>query len=166
MMAAGQGKDAKGGVYATSMEFVRAVHRLWPLGFDLAANIENNVCRRLGFGGWPDYFYSENDDAIKQDWHKLPNHFSWLWLNPPFAHIEPWAKKCAEESVKGARILLLVPQGSQDWNAKWCQGRALELRLQGRLKFEGEKDLYPKDLSLFVFGAGIVGTGFWDWRKS
>lgn len=175
---ASQGKDKNGGVYTTPLEFLAEVDALWPIGWDLAASPENSAVRRLtGFVG---YFTDEATDSFPQDWSSLPlltrkfMERKWLWLNPPFSHIDPWAKKCHEECEKGARILLLAPTGTQDWNRKYCQGKSLELRLYGRMTFEGcppnpktgKIDPYPKDLTLFVFSRGLSGAGIWDWRKS
>ena len=154
-----QGKDKNAGVYATPLEFLKAVNKLWPISWDLAATEENSVLRRLEKPY--NFHYSIEEDSLKQSWQIQ----GWCWLNPPFSDIEPWAKKCAEETTKGARILLLVPQGSQNWNLLYCRPFAMELRLTPRMKFVGCKDLYPKDLSLFVFGSGLVGSGFWRWKK-
>ncbi len=167
---ASQGKDKNKGSYGTPLEFLRPVNKIWPLVFDLAADRENNVIGRLaanrdvGSG----LYFSKLDNSLAHDWAALTARLpagGWLWLNPPFSHLDPWMEKCAEESAKGARIVSLVPQGSQNWNRDWCQSKSLELRLLPRMRFVGETDLYPKDLSLFVFGSGLTGTGFWDWRN-
>lgn len=163
-----QGQDKKSGIYGTPLAFLKAVDEVYPIMWDLAASSDNEVFTRVRW--WPDYgdnkkrYFDETDNSLSKNW-AFDTSNGWLWLNPPFSNIDPWAKKCAEESAKGARILLLVPQGSQAWNIAHCQGKSLELRIIGRMTFEGETAPYPKDLSLFVFGAGITGSGFFNWRK-
>ncbi len=165
-MKASQGKDLNGGVYGTPLDFLIRTHDEFGIGFDLAADPETCVVKRLFSLQTNACHFNVEQDSLRQEWHKIETTRTyWLWCNPPFSDIAPWAKKCAEESGKGARILLLVPQGSQKWNMDHCQGKSLELRLVGRLTFEGQTTPYPKDLSLFVFGAGMTGCGFWDWRR-
>lgn len=45
-------------------------------------------------------------DSLIVDWHMLKG---WLWLNPPFAGIRTWVERSYEESLLGARIVVLVP---------------------------------------------------------
>lgn len=163
-----QGKDKNSGVYGTPIDFLKAVERVFPIDFDLAADEMNSVMRRLHHEDG--LYYDAATDSLKQDWtfHAIENLMignGWYWLNPPFSNIGPWAKKCAVETAKGARVLLLVPQGTQEWARKWCRPNALEIRLEGRMIFEGETAPYPKDLTLWVFGHGIVGTATWNWRE-
>ena len=73
--------------YATPREFIRAVQaRFGVIRFDLAAEPHNAVA--------PDFF-TPDMDALSKDWFADPSRRApaLLWLNPPFAHIEPWARK-------------------------------------------------------------------------
>src|SRR5687768_9966490 len=93
----------------TDPEFMRAVNRRFgALSFDLAASFDNRQ---------HDNYFSKEQDSLVQQWHKIPGY---LWLNPEFDDIEPWARKCAEESKLGASILLLTPASvGSNWFAKW-----------------------------------------------
>jgi len=138
--------------YATPDDFMAAVRlRFGPLAFDLAADATNFKAEK---------YFTIEQDSLRQEWSTIPGT---LWLNPPFAHIEPWAKKCACESVMGARILFLVPASvGSVWFARWVHRRAFVLALSPRLTFDGENP-YPKDTILAGYG---FGTGFdvWDWK--
>ncbi len=162
-----QGKNLHEGVYGTPLEFLSAVDAVFPIFFDLAADSKNQVGNKLDLDrdGKPMRFFNEETDSLKQDWASLCKYrLDFLWLNPPFDHIALWAKKCAEEAAKGARVILFVPQGTQKWNLDFCQRNSLELRLDGRMKFDGHDFVYPKDMSIFIFGIGIVGSAIWSWR--
>lgn len=81
--------------YQTPPELLRAIERDFSVdewSLDLAANNET-VISQAGFAlgarvAAP--FYGPGglfEDALTVDW-KTPGD---LWLNPPFAHIDPWA---------------------------------------------------------------------------
>jgi phage N-6-adenine-methyltransferase len=95
--------------YETPMEFIRAVEkRFGPLTVDLAASAENAKAPR---------HISEKENSLICPW--AATAVDNCWLNPPFGNIAPWAKKCAEESEHGARILMLVPASiGSNWFAE------------------------------------------------
>ena len=136
--------------YGTPPEFlVAVVARFGPLAFDLAASRDNAVVAP---------YFTVDDDALSQSWSELRGV---LWLNPPFADIEPWARKCSE-SCGQHRILLLTPASiGTEWFAKYVHRKALVLGLRPRMTFAGCADPYPKDLIISVYG---VEPGFDTWR--
>lgn len=145
--------------YETPDEFVAAVaKRFGRIEFDLAASPHNTKHRR---------YFSKEQDSLAQKWHQIGGL---LWLNCEFANIDPWAEKCAAESLLGARIALLTPASvGTVWFAQHVHGRALVLGLSPRITFVGEPTPYPKDLMLSVFGPpGVVpwspGFDVWRWR--
>jgi phage N-6-adenine-methyltransferase len=140
--------------YGTPPDFIRAVEgRFGKIVFDLAAERSNAKAK---------LFYTEADDSLKQPWHKLGGL---LWLNPPFSNIEPWAKACYHESVRGAEIAFLTPASiGSNWFRNFVHEHAYVLALNGRLKFEGCADPYPKDCILSIFGRGIHGFDVWKWK--
>jgi hypothetical protein len=148
--------------YETPPVFIDAVvKRFGPLSWDLAATA-HNAKARLCFGYDPSGNF---DDALTRPW---PIDGPLCWLNPPFANIAPWAKKCAEESAKGCRILFLTPAsvGSR-WFADYVFGKALVIFLSGpnyRIRFVGAKYPYPKDCILSCFGLP-PGFEIWRWRE-
>ncbi len=154
--------------YQTDPAFIRAVVRVFgPISFDLAADANTTQCAR-GPAGEKRHF-DEQDDSLTQDWIEILGVN--LWLNPPFKKIVPWARKCAEWVLHPGRLatnlLFLVPAAiGANWYADHCFENCLTLALNGRLRFVGEKDDYPKDLMLCVFGhaGGCREFGIWEWK--
>lgn len=140
----------------TPREFIEAViARFGPIEFDLAAD---------GLNKQATYFFSKDNDALNQDWwEECPSGN--LWLNPPFAKIAPWAKKCAEEAkYRRGFILMLTPASvGANWFARHVEGKAYVLALSPRLTFVGHTRSYPKDLCLSVYGHGFKGFDSWRW---
>lgn len=142
--------------YATPWDFIYAVERRFgPLAHDLAAAAETAKATS---------YFSPETDALDpaREWHTIVGN---LWLNPPFADIEPWAAKCKVEAARGARILLLTPASvGSAWFAEHVHRHAMVFGLGPRIKFVGEKDAYPKDLMLSAYGFG-VGFDTWYWKE-
>lgn len=144
--------------YGTPGDFLRAVESAFgELGWDLACSPLN--CRGQ-YGG-----FTAEDNALLQPWSDLLE-VGLLWLNPPFGRIKPWAKKCAEESERGAQILMLVPASvGSNWFRDYVHPYAKVLTLSPRLVFEGCKDPFPKDLILCCYGFGATGLEPWAWKE-
>jgi phage N-6-adenine-methyltransferase len=145
--------------YATPRPFLAAVKRrlgIQSFEMDLAADSTNAVCPR---------YLTEEMDALATPWRGL--WMGWAWLNPPFADIGPWARKCAETGSRRQPIAFLVPAAvGANWFRDFVDGRALVLFLNGRLKFMPDKPtwLYPKDCILALYGLP-PGYEVWNWRK-
>lgn len=159
--------------WRTPPEFLAAVQRRFgTIGFDLAATTGHEVTRvpvvgvgGVSFGTVKGPHFSPEDDSLSQDWSALrldPGKVA--WLNPPFANIRPWARKCDEECRNLPRwTLMLVPasMGSKWW-ADHVLGKCFALGVT-RMAFVGADATYPKDLALCCYGFGVSGYGFWDW---
>ncbi|HVV52179.1 MAG TPA: DNA N-6-adenine-methyltransferase [Polyangia bacterium] len=153
----------------TPREFLDAVEkRFGEIGFDLAAEKGNQVTRRphtAAFFG-PGSSLAENALDSVCIW---PNR-GLSWLNPPFANIRAWARRCYEETVSThgsrGRILLLVPAAvGSVWFNSFVRPRAFVFELSPRLTFVGHKSPYPKDLILAYYGPeGFVGRAAWRWK--
>lgn len=143
--------------YATPREFLSAVEaRFGRIVFDLAAEPETSAAGLA--------FFSKEDDALTQDWGGSTPEPGWLWLNPPFGDIASFAAKCAEESAKGAKILMLVPASiGSNWFRDHVLGKAMVLGLNPRMSFDGIA-MYPKDLMLCVYAHGVNGFDQWRWK--
>ena len=145
--------------YGTPPEFIAAcIKRFGPLAYDLAANDDgsNSVAPK---------WLGPTDNSLRFQWAELPGDRPLLWLNPPFADIDPWAEKCAWEADSGVRILLLTPASiDTNWFAKHVLGKALVLGINPRLQFAGTTAPYPKALMLSCFGFGVHGFDQWRWR--
>lgn len=139
----------------TPPEFLDAVQRSFGrITFDLAASSGNAVVDR---------FYGIEHDSLAQDWERITGG-GLLWLNPPYANIAPWAKKCA---LSRRAIALLVPASiDANWYWEWCHPFADTFILHPRLKFIGHKDPFPKGLMLCLFGQrGGATITRWHWQK-
>jgi phage N-6-adenine-methyltransferase len=149
--------------YRTPPEFLDAVkHRLHIYGFlhDLAATYDNAVCSAC---------FTPEDNSLTQNWTRLrysDDPHPWCWLNPPYADIEPWVAKAASESKLGAHIAMLVPASvGANWWRDYVEHDSYQLFLNGRIKFVGCKDYYPKDCALLLYTPFIrSGSAVWDWR--
>jgi DNA (cytosine-5)-methyltransferase 1 len=136
------------------------------IAWDLAATQHNRVTYRyLGPSS------TAGEDALAVSWHRLPRKpGEWLWLNPPFGNIAPWAAKCAAEAWLGAPILLLVPAAvGSNWFNDYVFGKADVMAFRPRLTFVGQEDPYPKDCVLCVFRPGAVPLQpfmTWKWDAS
>lgn len=160
----------------TPVEFVEAACRKlyinW-FNWDLAASAGNtkvSIDADEAFRFERRYF-NEADDALRQPWHRL-NEYAldegqpWSWLNPPFGHIAPWARKCCEESQLGAHIAMLVPASiGANWWSDYVQGWSFVLALRSRIQFIGHDHIYPKDLALCLYTpTRFNGLDYWDWQ--
>lgn len=167
--------------YATPREFIDAVERdFGKLTWDLAATADTSVAGPSRFFGpgahQPDAFVT---NALATSWH-MPGL---LWLNPPYSNISDWARKCAEESQRGAKILFLVPASvGSNWFWDWVAPYACVYSLAPRLKFmtrdaqgneipacydkHGRPTNYPKDLILAHYQSERIGFQRWQWKKA
>lgn len=148
--------------YATPWPFIAAVKThldIEEFAVDLAAEEGNRKAA---------WWIDPKDDSLKMDWrHAIGRGYG--WLNPPYASIGKWAKKCAE-TVKepGPKICFLVPAavGSNWFRDYVYRADAHTLFLNGRITFEGATDPYPKDLMLVLYGFGYQGNSIWSWRDA
>lgn len=149
--------------YATPPEFLAAVtRRFGRIGWDLAAEAGTSAAADPACYFGPGSRHSE--DAFPVSWANVGLRQWWLWLNPPFAHLDPWAAKCAEEMQRGARILMLTPASiGTRWFAEHVQPHAHVIGLSPRITFVGTDAPYPKDLMLSVFAHGLTGFSTWHW---
>lgn len=145
----------------TPREFLDAVERRFgPLAWDLAASEVNHVVEDWYGTGSP---WCADSLSPECQWRTVGGL---LWLNPPFANIDPWAWKCSIETYYGARPLLRAPASlGAKWYWRHVHGQALVLALQPRLTFVGSEDPYPKDLILAAFGEQ-AGIEPWRWKES
>ncbi len=140
--------------YGTPDDFFGALNAHFGFKWDLACTNDNKL---TVFGLTP------SDDSLKCKWHELEGY---LFLNPPFADIEPWARKCYEEMQVGAKIVLLTPASvGSNWFRDWVFNKAKVRFLNGRLTFKGQNQPYPKDCMISIFDGIHTGFDIWDWRK-
>jgi len=146
----------------TPKDFLNAVEeRFGQLEYDLACTKENCVGAHGGIGPG-----NRIIDSLSIDWQEYFCKDTTLWLNPPFGNIPQWAKKCAEMRFLPSWTLLLVPASvGANWWRDYVKDNAMVYYLNGRIKFVGHKDAYPKDLALVAYGFGAAGETIWTWKK-
>lgn len=151
--------------YQTPFDFIHATKRklnVLDFAYDLAADSENTQAVR---------WFDEAHDSLKQDWAAVcykdyAKHDNWLWLNPPYANIREWVVKAHDESLKGAKIAMLIPASvGANWWAEYVEKSCYQLFLNGRITFVGCTTPYPKDTALLLYTPYIrSGNAVWDWR--
>jgi phage N-6-adenine-methyltransferase len=127
--------------------------------YDLAASAENTVA---------DQFYTEQDDALIQDWAGNMLDGAWAFCNPPYADIEPWVMKaCYETEGAGVNVAMLLPASTgSNWWRTYVHNRCYVLLLNGRLTFVGHKTPYPKDLVVLLYTPmRLTGYDVWNWKN-
>jgi hypothetical protein len=151
--------------YATPKVFldpVKAYLGLTGFGFafDFAADQTNAVANR--------WWGVEVDSLSMPRWELQIPKGQWGWLNPPFANIGPWAKRCLETREAGGQIAFLVPASvGSNWFRDYINDKAFWLALNGRIPFMPDKPkwLYPKDCMLVLFSQKFKpGYEVWTWR--
>ena len=127
---------------------------------DVAASNENAVC---------DFYLTEEDDALSsvRSWINTDYPKDWVWCNPPYNNIPDWVYKAVNESSIGAHIAMLIPSSvGSNWWRDWVEPYAYILHLNGRIKFVGAKDYYPKDCSLLLYTPmRLTGSQIWNWKN-
>lgn len=143
--------------YATPARFISAVKTrlgIDDFAVDLAADRWNAKAAM---------YLTKEQDSLGVDWRELlALGDRWMWLNPPFANIDPWAEKCA--GARPLKIAFLAPAGSPNWFRDHVDGKAFVLMLNGRLSFDGVGP-YPKDCILALYGVA-PGYEVWDWQAT
>jgi hypothetical protein len=144
--------------YCTPPELLRAIERDFNVtrwAADLACDASNKICE-VGYGPGSPF----GEDSFQADW-KIPGD---LYLNPPFADIEPWVRKCATTERVG-RIFQLAPASvGSNWYLGLVHGRAHVIAISPRVTFQGETSPYPKDLVLLEWGRVRGGFSTWRWK--
>lgn len=180
--------------YATPREFLDAVEREFgPIVWDLAASRANRVCENYyGPGsqwaqdafayGWASTYARMRSSMVMGVGDEL------IWLNPPYANIAPWARKCAEARDAGARIAFLVPASvGANWFWDYVAPYARVFSV-GRIMFvtrefvtngvacdvverpacfdaKGRPTAFPKDLILAIYDRALAPAfERWRWR--
>lgn len=128
---------------------------------DLAADSEN---------AFASTYYDEATDALRmhreRGWWTITR--DWMWLNPPFSDITPWAQACAETAARGGQVAFLVPASvGANWFRDHVHGKAKVLFLNGRIHFMADhpKWGYPKDCMLALYSPHVTpGYHVWSWK--
>lgn len=117
-----------------------------PFDLDVCATADNAKCS---------CFFTKDQDGLSKTWAP-----STCWMNPPYGReIGKWIKKAYEESMKGAKVVCLVPART---DTAWWHDYVLKsngvLFLRGRVKFGNSRNSAPFPSAVVVFG-GAKGKG-------
>lgn len=127
-------------MWSTPQKLFNELNEEFNFSIDLAATRGNNKCEK---------FITDVEDSLSVDWHVLNG---WLWLNPPYSNIKDWVKKCAEENLRGAKIVLLIPARTDTLYFHNYIYNKHEIRfIKGRLKFSDSKNSAPFPSMVVVF---------------
>lgn len=95
-----------------------------------------------------DNYFSLDDNGLEQDWTG-----NTCWMNPPYGReTGGWVKKAYEESLRGAKVICLLPARTDTkWFHDYIYGKAEIRLLKGRLKFGNAKNSAPFPSMVVVF---------------
>lgn len=147
--------SSKSQTWNTPKDFFDKLDAEWKFDLDVACLPESALCSK---------YFTPDDDGLSQDWTGV------AWCNPPFNNIKGWAKKAAEEHVKGATILMLVPSrtDTQAFQKFLFEFAPVLCFIKSRLKFDNpslpswkedgshKKTTAPFPTCLAVFDANLT----------
>lgn len=109
-------------------------------------NFKVDVCALPENAKCEEYFTPE-DNGLNQNWIET------CWMNPPYgATIKDWLRKAYLESLRGSRVVALIPSRTDTKYWDDYVMKAEEIRfVKGRLKFGGSKNSAPFPSAIVVF---------------
>ena len=132
--------SSKSNEWATPKDLFEKLNKEFNFTLDPCATKENAKC---------DKYYTIEDDGLIQDWSN-----DIVFMNPPYGReIKYWVQKAYEESLKGAKVVCLIPSRTDTtyWH-DYIFGKASDIRfLKGRLKFGESKNSAPFPSAIIVF---------------
>ncbi len=125
-------------LWSTPKDFYDRLNSEFEFNLDPCATKENAKCET---------FYTLEKDGLKQDWGK-----STVFMNPPYGReIKKWMKKAYESSLRGAKVVCLVPSRT---DTNWWHDYAMkgDVRfIKGLLKFGDAKNSAPFPSAIVIF---------------
>ncbi len=148
--------SSKRTTWETPPDLFAVLHREFRFTLDVCATRSTRKCHA---------YFAPSHNALRQRWTGT------CWMNPPYGRqIGLWTEKALRESVRGSRVVGLLPVRT---DTTWWQDhvmRAREIRLlRGRLTFVGATTPAPFPSAIVIFehraqGAGLPRVIPWDWR--
>ena len=125
-------------LHATPLDFFQKQNAKHHFTLDVCALPENAKCET---------FFTPEMDGLKQEWKGN------CWMNPSYGRtISQWMKKAYESSLKGAKVVCLVPARTDTaWWHDYAMKGEIEF-IRGRLKFGDAKNSAPFPSAVVVFG--------------
>lgn len=126
--------------WATPQYFFDNLNKKYNFTLDTCCEIETAKCKK---------YYTEEENGLIQDWSDEV-----VFCNPPYSrgNIDKWMKKCYEESLKGTKIVALIPvSSSSKWFHNYVWNKCELIFLDKRLKFEGALQCAPFSSALAIY---------------
>ena len=132
--------SSKSSDWETPAAFFHQLNRVHKFDLDVCASEKNAKCYN---------YINEEMDSLSQPWHLMSRV---AWMNPPYGReIGKWMKKAYEESLKGVKVVCLVPART---DTKWWHDYAMKGDIEfikGRLKFNDCENSAPFPNAIVVF---------------
>jgi len=121
--------------WETPQNFFDDLNNIYHFTLDPCCQTYNAKCEK---------YYTREDNGLTKDWAGET-----VFCNPPYgSQIGNWVKKCYEESLKGVKILMLIPaRVDTRWFHNYIYNKP-NIRIEfikGRLKFINGLELYKKE---------------------
>lgn len=113
-----------------------------PFRLDAAADINNAKAK---------FYLTEEENALRYDW----SCFGKVWLNPPYSKSNEFVEKAYRESLKGCRVVCLIPArtDTKRWHRYVMKAKKVYF-IEGRVKFVGGKASAPFPSAIVIFEKG------------
>jgi phage N-6-adenine-methyltransferase len=124
-------------LWATPPDFFDKYDAQYNFDLDVCALPENAKCKK---------YFTPEMDGLKQEWTGI------VWCNPPYGRqIKHWIKKGCESSLKGTKVVMLIPARTDTayWHDYVMKGEIEFIR--GRLKFGDSKNSAPFPSAVVIF---------------
>lgn len=125
--------------WETPKEFFGELDKEFNFTLDPCCTHENAKCKK---------HFTKEENGLSQTWKGET-----VFCNPPYGRELPqWIKKCYEESLKGATVVMLIPART-DTKAfhEYIYHKAEVRFIKGRLKFGGSKNSAPFPSMIVIF---------------
>ena len=116
----------------------------WKIGFDLAASPKNKKA---------DKFFSRKHNALVVPWNRGVVN----WLNPPFSKAKEFYKKCAEEALRGVKIVSIYKAANPEteiWQDLIFPSANWVCFIRGRVNYD---EANGKPSEAVPFGSALIG---------
>lgn len=142
-------------LWGTPLDLFETLRKECAFDLDVCATPENTKC---------DLYLTPEMDALSVDW------FGKTFCNPPFSKVHLFIKKQILELQAGhvtESWALVAARPDTQWFLT-AVSHACEVRfLEGRLTFEGAKNVAPFPSAVFRFNRDVTKQRvvFWDWKQ-
>jgi phage N-6-adenine-methyltransferase len=119
-------KIARADNWGTPDEVYKPLDRVFNFSLDVAADQFNTKVP---------FFYAEEHNALELPWHK-----DICWCNPPYKDLRPWVQKAHDEALKGATVVMLIPN-SRD--TKWFHDIIVPAKKAGYCRTYSQARTHP-----------------------